>query len=293
MGSHWQNNAPRKSPIVQPGASVLASLCLSIFLPALAHSQTNQSNSGEVDGQCEALWPQEEVSSVGLGPTSWTPVPARSTLVEPFLSKETRRAGRWFRIAAATDGMPAASVLGGPFIRYRVLVEQGLDEEVYDLLDMVEKTLGDPQGWGSIVPRMVRVDEHPDINVVLAKPRTVNALCQPLLTASKYSCGLRRSAILNVMRWRLGSITFRGDLETYRQYLVNHEVGHLLGVRHRRCPPGGGPAPVMMQQTKHMRACTPNGRPLSDELEELRLRTEHRTPTAFATKPQLQDPPGG
>ncbi|MFZ3394610.1 DUF3152 domain-containing protein, partial [Rhodococcus sp. 7Tela_A2] len=41
-----------------------------------------------------------------------------------------------------------------------------------------------------------------------------------------------------------------GHLGSYRQYLVNHEVGHAIGfAQHERCGVQDGLAPIMMQQT--------------------------------------------
>jgi Protein of unknown function (DUF3152) len=51
-------------------------------------------------------------------------------------------------------------------------------------------------------------------------------------------------------------------LPTYRQYVVNHEVGHRLG--HMLCPGTRQPAPVMQQQTLGMHGCTVNPWPYPD-----------------------------
>ena len=55
--------------------------------------------------------------------------------------------------------------------------------------------------------------------------------------------------MINLARWTRGAIVYLGDLSAYRVYVVNHEVGHALGEKHRPCPAPGAPAPVMMQQT--------------------------------------------
>ena len=94
-----------------------------------------------------------------------------------------------------------------------------------------------------------------DVRVVLASPRTTDRLCRPLDTAGIFSCGAGSTAVINRMRWHRGADAWSGDLAGYRQYVVNHEVGHTLGHGHVGCPGRGQLAPVMMQQTKGIGAC--------------------------------------
>ena len=72
-----------------------------------------------------------------------------------------------------------------------------------------------------------------------------------------YTLGTGGRAVVNAARWLTGADAYPGPLPAYRQYLVNHEVGHLFGRGHESCPGAGQPAPVMMQQTKGVGACTP------------------------------------
>jgi hypothetical protein len=152
-------------------------------------------------------------------------------------------------------------------VRFRVEVEDGLDIDADCFGGAVTSILNDARGWtatGSLAFQRVDDDSY-DFRLILASPETTNALCYPAATGGKYSCRNRDRVVLNLMRWESGTDEFGEDLSTYRQYLVNHEVGHLLGHGHRSCPAAGAPAPVMMQQTKGLGGCSPNGWPTGDE----------------------------
>lgn len=159
-----------------------------------------------------------------------------------------------------------------PVVRYRVMVERGLEDEAPAFTETVDRVLQDPNGWSRAGRRFVRVHEGPAINVLLASPTTVDRLCEPLNTAGQLSCGRNGRASLNLVRWRQGVVHWGDDLEGYRAYMINHEVGHLLGVPHRPCGGEGEAAPVMLQQTKKLDGCVPENRPSERELDLLRRR---------------------
>ena len=101
----------------------------------------------------------------------------------------------------------------------------------------------------------------------MASPATTDQLCLPFDTNGVFSCTIEQQrTVLNVNRWRSGADTF-DDITDYRIYLVNHEIGHALTHNHVDCPGEGLPAPVMMQQTKGLGACTVNAWPLRDATE--------------------------
>jgi Protein of unknown function (DUF3152) len=147
----------------------------------------------------------------------------------------------------------------------RVEVEQGLPVDGEVFAQAVLTTLGDPRGWGQTdgVTFSRTAADDASIRVVLASPATTDRLCAPLQTESLYSCGnsVTGVAVLNFDRWVNGAADFGDDVATYRQYLVNHEVGHVLGHGHEPCPAPGAVAPVMVQQTISTDGCLPNGWP--------------------------------
>jgi hypothetical protein len=155
----------------------------------------------------------------------------------------------------------------GPLRRYTVQIEDGIQVDRRQVADTIASILGDRRGWGGTGRvSFQRVSTGPvSFRVVLANPSTVNRLCAPLITGGIYSCAMYGRAVLNLMRWRYGAPAFHGDMTKYRRYLVNHEVGHLLGHSHTSCQAAGARAPVMMQQTKGVGSCRANGWPLGWE----------------------------
>ena len=152
-----------------------------------------------------------------------------------------------------------------------IKVESGLNLEPNCLSNMIIGILNDPRGWSTIEDRDFQIvaSEDADLNVVFAKPETVDELCYPLQTNGIYSCRNERNVVINMFRWLSGAKDFGTDLSTYRIYLINHEVGHYLGWGHSDCPSDNALAPVMMQQSKSTNGCIPNGWPIYESIKLL------------------------
>lgn len=145
---------------------------------------------------------------------------------------------------------------------YTIEVENGLDSTMFGgdtaFATMVDQTLANPKSW-THNPQFafVRVDtDKPDFRISLTSPETVREVCgyEFRLETSCYNpvFGRERQArvVINEARWIRGALPFQGDIGSYRQYLINHEVGHAIGyAHHQACDKQGGLAPVMMQQT--------------------------------------------
>jgi len=157
------------------------------------------------------------------------------------------------------------------FYNIGIKVESGLNLDPNCLSNMVIGILNDPRGWSTIENQSFQIvnSENADLNIVFAKPETVDELCYPLQTNGIYSCRNEKNVVINMFRWLSGAQDFGTDLSTYRIYLINHEVGHYLGWGHSDCPSDKALAPVMMQQSKSTNGCVPNGWPIYERIKLL------------------------
>jgi hypothetical protein len=188
-------------------------------------------------------------------PQSTTPAPATSVSSAPLPPSRASTAPR--------SRGPVA-------VRYRI-ERRTRDAATAAFASTVVATLTDPRGWQRGDVRLVRATHAPYL-VVLAEPDEVQRLCQPYDTYRRYSCQNGPVVALNAERWRHATPQWTGSLAAYRQMLVNHEVGHLLGLHHpdgSHCPRRGAPAPVMSQQSTELDGCQPNPWPLPAEVQLL------------------------
>jgi hypothetical protein len=213
---------------------------------------------GCVQGDAEpmAVTSPARASAAATGQVA-TPVPTASTTPAPAPSP-TPVVGSGDGRLTVVPGRGAVSG-PGPAAPYVVEVEGGLGVDPAAFAREVEQVLGDPRSWGAGGRRALHRVDGGDVafRVALVSPDTTDRLCAPLDTNGYFSCGTRGRAVLNAARWLTGADAYPGPLAAYRQYLVNHEVGHLFGRGHESCPGPGRPAPVMMQQTKGLDGCTP------------------------------------
>ena len=162
--------------------------------------------------------------------------------------------------------IPTALRVGGEAAHgFDVRVEPGIGVGRLEVIAEVDRILADPRSWiADGVTGFRRTTGAPDFTVIVASPDTVDAMCAPLRTAGYLSCRNESQIILNVDRWTTAMEWWEDGVDVYREYLVNHEVGHFLGHHHVGCPGEGIVAPVMMQQTKGLGACVANGWPYAE-----------------------------
>lgn len=149
----------------------------------------------------------------------------------------------------------------GTLFTYTIEVEDGIDPASYQgddsFANAVVDTLSSAQSWTWDGKKALqRVDAsfpNPSFRVSLTTPNTTHRadVCMFQITyeTSCYRSSFDKRVVINLARWVRGAMAFQGDMTGYRQYAINHEVGHALGGKHVGCQVDGGIAPVMMQQT--------------------------------------------
>ncbi|MEU1684573.1 DUF3152 domain-containing protein [Micromonospora sp. NPDC005707] len=169
-------------------------------------------------------------------------------------------------------------VLGraGVLRRFRVAVENGSGEDAHAFGDAVQRALAGPGSWvdsGQLRLQRVGPGSRSDFTIYLATRDTAGRLCRAggidiRVGGVPYtSCRVTGKVVINLDRWRISVphlVAAKLPLDTYRLYVINHEVGHQLGHHHEACPGKGRVAPVMQQQTLFLNGCRPNPWPYVD-----------------------------
>ncbi|MEU8421692.1 DUF3152 domain-containing protein [Micromonospora sp. NPDC048835] len=240
----------------RPGTAPMASLLLVALLTGCGLPAAGQPATDPV-----------AAGALPSGPTTPTGRPSETTTVTPSATPVTpvsypaAGGNRW---SVARGETTPGRATRGQLLRYRVAVERDIKGlPAADIATAITATLNDPRGWtagGAWRLRRVGAGEPTDFTIYLATPGTRDTLCQDVADAYT-SCRNGARVVLNVARWVKGVPRYGASLETYRQYMVNHEVGHKLGYGHERCPGRGRPAPVMQQQTLGLHGCTANAWP--------------------------------
>lgn len=146
-------------------------------------------------------------------------------------------------------------------IRYKFHIDSDV-QKMYSIKDseniafLIASYLNSPYGWDYFFEP---VTSREDVLIRLSSPTTIKSKCG---LPQNLSCAEMngKHMYLNSDRWFYGSSKSKQTLDGYRQYVVLHEMGHILGYNHKKCPCKGCPAPIMMQQTLGIGECKPNTR---------------------------------
>ncbi len=175
-------------------------------------------------------------------------------------------AGIVLGLAAWTMGAECASA-PTHVVTYEVAAKGLVVSDLDSFRSHVRRTLRHPQGWsqrGDVL--FLEVAREGDFVLWLAEDVELPGYSS--VCTADWSCRVGRNVVINETRWMNGAPGWKGDLESYRHYVVNHEVGHWLGLGHRGCERPGDPAPVMMQQSKSADPCRNRTWPSAEELSD-------------------------
>ena len=149
-------------------------------------------------------------------------------------------------------------VCGASDVRIAIRWERGHIEQALSFGRAVEQTLLDERGWRRAGIDFCWSDGPPDIEISLASPARTDELCYPIATYGQVSCAIGPRVTINEKRWREATRAW-DDIEDYRRYVINHEVGHALDMPHRYNCTKSGRAPLMMQQSRDKKRCDAPG----------------------------------
>lgn len=178
------------------------------------------------------------------------------------------RGRRSLRTAAAILVAVTAAALAGPAATHRYtysIASRGDVEADLEWFRHIARTaLSNERGWTlGGHNRFVEVPSGGDFRLILASPAEVNA-ASPVCDRP-WSCRVGDDVLINDYRWRHGTEAWTLGYNAYRRYVVNHEVGHWLGLGHVSYCGKGNRAAVMQQQSKSLEGCEANVWPLYSE----------------------------
>ena len=148
------------------------------------------------------------------------------------------------------------------YIKYKFIVDDDVKQK-YTLLStnaiefQVMAYLNDPDGWSKHGYFFEPVPYGQDIVIRVSSPKTLKKECG---FSDNLSCAILGGTKmwLNAERWFHGAPKSKLGLLEYRQYMVSHEIGHILGHEHKTCECKGCAAHIMIQQTLGIGNCKPN-----------------------------------
>ncbi|TDV37597.1 uncharacterized protein DUF3152 [Actinophytocola oryzae] len=259
-----RRKAARKKGVLATYGWRLYAVPLLLAVTAVAVFQTvNDDNKGEAaTGDEVATGSQQDSGDVYAAGPEITEKPAKpndpnipTAELPPGPNFLQTGNGKFTVLPGTTDRVGTA----GRLYTYTIEVEEGIDLAPYGGIDsfgrLVDSTLADPRGWvgtGQVSVQRVDGNANPDIRFTLGTPDTLHRADYCGYSIKYESSCWRRSekrVMINLARWVRGALAFGGDIGSYREYAINHEIGHAFGKGHVGCTEEGGLAPVMMQQS--------------------------------------------
>lgn len=149
-------------------------------------------------------------------------------------------------------------------LRYKISIESDIKKNLKNFKKEVDTILSHPKSWKV---NFLQDDKNFDFEITLASAKNIKKYCN----FSGLSCAdpYNQKIWINNYRWTKGAKPSKLSLKNYRIYLINHEVGHLLGFLHAT-PIKNRKVPVMNQHTLGLKGGLPWMFPLPSEQKKLK-----------------------
>ena len=146
---------------------------------------------------------------------------------------------------------------------YSISFDKKLGLRENPIINKIQDTLNDKRGWYRMGYHFEHKDKDEyniDFEIMFVSESYIKKTCN--FTGLSCADTKYNKIYINVDRWRKGSKFSQLSLDEYRTYILNHELGHILGRNHVRPGRSGTKVPVMVQQTLGIGNCKPNPWPL-------------------------------
>jgi len=149
-------------------------------------------------------------------------------------------------------------------LRYKLSIESDIKRSLKNFKKDVDNILSHPKSWKV---NFIQDNINYDLEITLASAKNIKTYCN----FSGLSCAdpTNNKIWINNSRWINGAKPSKLSLKNYRIYLINHEVGHILGFRHA-IPKKNRKVPVMNQHTLGLKGGKPWMFPLPSEQKKLK-----------------------
>jgi hypothetical protein len=138
-------------------------------------------------------------------------------------------------------------------------------DEAQHFRQTIHQTLNDPRSWGisfNDVPLdfLLKLPKETAFIIRLTPATHLNKMYAQFKEQQLSVANMdQRTIHINYCRWTEGCPNqSQLPLEQYRQYVIQHEVGHMMGKGHPTTLPNQKEAPIMMQQTLGIHQFQPN-----------------------------------